>query len=100
MKLAYTIRNNIICDSEGVSLLKKYREHPIAFIGIYGKSEAGKSFWCEKVLNLTEIEGKLYSKKRNYECLQFFGTPFSKKNIKIFLLDCTGFESPKLSREE
>jgi hypothetical protein len=47
--------NSNIIDKEAIELFKKYPTNPIVFIGIYGKKNAGKSFWFDKTYNLAGI---------------------------------------------
>ena len=63
-------------------------------MGIYGKEKAGKSFWFDKTLNLSKVNGNWYGKEEDeMPCLKFFGTPYRKGNLRMFLLDCTGFKN-------
>ena len=70
-------------------------------MAIYGYKDAGKSFWCDKNYELADVKNKIpYLSDTNFsKCIQFSNVPFTKGNIKIFLLDCSGFLSPDLTRE-
>lgn len=35
-----------------LSLMEKYYENDIVFVSVVGESKGGKSFFCDKVLNL------------------------------------------------
>jgi len=40
-----------------MSLLEKYSTDDVAFVMVVGSTEAGKSFFCDKILNLSETRG-------------------------------------------
>ena len=39
------------------SLIVKYAAHDVCFVGVSGARGAGKSFFCDKILNLAEVKG-------------------------------------------
>ena len=39
------------------ALLRKYSAYDLAFVTVTGGREVGKSFFCDKILNLAEIKG-------------------------------------------
>ena len=57
IRLAYTSKNDLICESEPLKIFQYYKYNPIVFVGVYGKKSAGKSHWLDKTLNLAEIPG-------------------------------------------
>ena len=70
-------------------------KHELSFIGVYGKSGAGKSLMLDKVLNLCEFSGayvhlallfsslNLLKSRKDYICGQ---CPYPKTTSKYFLL--------------
>jgi polynucleotide 5'-kinase involved in rRNA processing len=40
-----------------MSLLEKYSTDDVAFVMVVGNKTAGKSFFCDKILNLSETRG-------------------------------------------
>lgn len=42
---------------EGEALLRQYASNEVAFVMVSGNHISGKSFFCDKVLNLCEVRG-------------------------------------------
>jgi hypothetical protein len=42
---------------EAIAIFNKYPNNEIAFVGNYGKRASGKSFWYDKILNLSDVNG-------------------------------------------
>lgn len=42
---------------EGEALLRQYATNEVAFVMVAGNRSSGKSFFCDKVLNLSEVRG-------------------------------------------
>ena len=40
-----------------MELMKKYVAYDVSFVCVMGEKESGKSFFCDKVLNLAEVKG-------------------------------------------
>lgn len=40
-----------------VELMSKFASSDVCFVTVVGEKEVGKSFFCDKVLNLAEIKG-------------------------------------------
>ena len=38
-------------------MFKRYPGHEISFVGNYGRLNSGKSFWYDKILNLSQFDG-------------------------------------------
>lgn len=49
--------SNSFVSEEAEDLLRQYATNEIAFVLVAGNQEAGKSFFCDKILNLCEIRG-------------------------------------------
>ena len=59
--------------------------------------KSGKSFLCDKILNLAEINNTFANEDSD---IKFYGIPFQKGNMKIFLVECKGFKNEELSNSE
>lgn len=46
-----------ILSSEGISFLQRYSGNDIAFVIVTGEKESGKSFFIDKILNLSNVQG-------------------------------------------
>lgn len=42
---------------EGEALLRQFASNEVAFVMVGGNGSSGKSFFCDKVLNLCEVRG-------------------------------------------
>lgn len=95
-----TSHNKIFFDKDTLKIFQDYEENPIAFVGIYGYKDAGKSFWWDKTYELADVKNRVpYLNDTNFDkCLQISNVPFTKGSIKIFLLDCSGFVDTHLTR--
>lgn len=50
--LAYVENGNIKINQEVIQIFRKHKDN-IAFVGNLGQKGSGKSFWYDKILNLT-----------------------------------------------
>ena len=42
---------------DAIEVFKRYPGHEISFVGNYGRLNSGKSFWYDKILNLSQFDG-------------------------------------------
>ena len=40
-----------------MEIFKHYEDNEISFVGNYGRMRSGKSFWYDKILNLSQFDG-------------------------------------------
>jgi hypothetical protein len=57
VRLASVEKGKLVVDPEAVQIFNKYGENEVAFVGNYGRHDAGKSFWYDKILNLSDFPG-------------------------------------------
>lgn len=71
----------------------------MAFVGIWGSEDSDKSFFCDRILNLCDVDGDKYSGQVDLQAgsnpeLVFYERPFIKDGIKFFLVDSRGYRNP------
>ena len=49
--------HNTFVSKDAMNLLEKYATEEICFVVVVGDQSSGKSFLCDKILNLSEIRG-------------------------------------------
>jgi hypothetical protein len=57
VKLASVEKGKLAINPEAIQIFNKYSDNEIAFVGNYGRHDSGKSFWYDKILNLSDFEG-------------------------------------------
>ncbi len=55
--MASVEKGKLVIDPEAVQIFNKYGENEVAFVGNYGRKDSGKSFWYDKILNLSDFPG-------------------------------------------
>jgi hypothetical protein len=68
VELAHVENDKLVINPQAIEVFKHYPEFEISFVGNYGRVNSGKSFWYDKILNLTHFDGHgvchlLYSTK-------------------------------------
>ena len=57
-KLATTHNNKLIINEQVVREIESdYPNNLLAFYAVYGRKDAGKSFWCDKTYDLSDVGG-------------------------------------------
>jgi hypothetical protein len=46
-----------VVNPEAIKIFNKYSDNEIAFVGNYGRRNSGKSYWYDKILNLSNFDG-------------------------------------------
>lgn len=80
---------NTFVTKEATDLLTQYSTNEIAFVVVMANHQAGKSFFCDKILNLAEVKGNhvnyaLFSFAETVMLAFIFGQHLSKKIIWRF----------------
>jgi hypothetical protein len=44
-----------VVNPKATEIFNKYSNNEVAFVGNYGRLNSGKSFWYDKILNLSEF---------------------------------------------
>jgi hypothetical protein len=57
MKLASVEKGKLVVNPEAINIFNKYSDNEIAFVGNYGRRNSGKSYWYDKILNLSNFDG-------------------------------------------
>lgn len=57
VRLAGIEQGKVVVDPEAIKIFQKYSENEIAFVGNYGRNASGKSYWYDKILNLSDFDG-------------------------------------------
>ena len=57
VELAHTENDKLVINPKAIEIFKRYPDYDISFVGNYGKVNSGKSFWYDKILNLSQIDG-------------------------------------------
>lgn len=57
VKLADVENNKLKINSYALQIFKHYEDNQISFVGNYGRLRSGKSFWYDKILNLSQFDG-------------------------------------------
>lgn len=78
------------------NLFNKFIGIDVCFIAIGGHKQVGKSFFCDKILNLAQIKGNnviinlfQFSQEKT-PGLYTFSAPFVKDGLHVFLLEISG----------
>ena len=90
---------------EALAVFQRYSGNDIAFVGLWGSTNSDKNHFYESIFALAEATDEVSSSlfkeaKQSKSLLQedsntisFFTRPFTKNNIKIFLLNTSGFKN-------
>lgn len=57
VQLAHVENNKLVIHPHALDVFKRYPNNEISFVGNYGRLNSGKSFWYDKILNLSQIDG-------------------------------------------
>jgi hypothetical protein len=57
VELASIQNGKLEINKEAIEVFKRYSDSDISFVGNYGRNNSGKSFWYDKILNLSQFDG-------------------------------------------
>ena len=92
--IAVTHNNKLTVNEATLRELEtEYPENLLAFYAVYGSKNAGKGLWCDRTYDLSDVGcgSNFYCQQDQKNGVYFLNVPFTKANLKIFLLDCTAF---------
>jgi hypothetical protein len=77
-------------------LMNKYASMDVCFVTVVGEKDVGKSFFCDKILNLAEIKGShvniisIQYYHKDSPGIYTYSVPFVKDGLYVFLLEIAG----------
>lgn len=57
VELASVKEGKLQINQEAIDVFRRYSDYDISFVGNYGRNNSGKSFWYDKILNLSQFDG-------------------------------------------
>lgn len=55
VELAHVQNHKLVVNPYALQIFQHYEDSEISFVGNYGRMHSGKSFWYDKILNLSQF---------------------------------------------